>query len=176
MQWASLFFALSGAATVIAGIGFLLAAARPPDKSDTLRGRLLNGRLQEVLERPRFVERFIYRHHRLFGSAIVAGALALLVVLGAGQSRLLGTVSLGGSGGGAAMLLVWALAVAVLVIGIVVLVRPSALKGVEALANRWIQLFPTTGLTSRQIGVLLLVGGIVCLVVAARIAGGPVRP
>lgn len=172
MQWASLFFVLSGAAAVIAGIGFLLAVARPPDKPDTLRGRLLNGRLQEVLDRPRRVERFIYRHHRPFGSAIVAGALALLALLGAGQSRLVGTAWLGGSGGMAAMLLVWALAVAVLFIGIFVLVRPSALKGIEVLANRWIQLFPATALSARQIGVLLLVVGIVCLAAAARIAGG----
>lgn len=171
MQWASLFFTLSGAAAVVAGIGFLLATARPPDKPDTLRGRLLNGGLQEVLERPRRVERFIYRHHRLFGSAIAAGAMALLALLGAGQSRLFGTVLPGGSGGRVAMLLVWALAVAVLVIGIIVLVRPSALKGVEALANRWIELFPVTMRTSRQIGVLLLVVGIVCLGVAARMVG-----
>ena len=171
MQWVSLFFALSGAAALVAGIGFLLAAARQPDKPDTLRGRLLNSRLQEVLERPRFVERFIYRHHRLFGGAIAAGALALLAVLGAGQSRLIGAVLPGGSGGRAAILLVWALAVAVLVIGMIVLVRPSALKGAEALANRWIQLFPATVLTSRQIGVLLLLVGIACLGVAARMAG-----
>lgn len=172
MHWASLFFTLSGTAAIVAGIGFLLATIRQPDKPDTLRGRLLNGSLQEVLERPRRVERFIYRHHRLFGSAIVAGALALLALLDARQSRLFGTVLLGGSGGRAAMLLVWALAVAVLFIGIFVLVRPSALKGIEALANRWIQLFPATVLTSRQIGVLLLVVGIGCLAVSARIAGG----
>lgn len=169
---ASLLLASSGVAAVVAGIGFLLATSRQPDKPDTLRGRPLNSRLQEVLERPRLVERFIYRHHRLFGSAIVAGALALLTVLGAGQARLFGAVWLGGSSGGrAAVLLVWALVVAVLVIGIVVLIRPSALKGVEALANRWIQLFPATVPTFRQIGFLLLVVGIVCLGVAARIAG-----
>ncbi len=170
MQWASLFFALSGAAAVVAGICFLLAS-RQPDKLDTEGGRLLNSRLQEVLERQRFVERFIYRHHRLFGSAIVAGALVLLALLGAGQARF-GTAWLGRSGGRDAVFLVWALAVAALVIGIIVLVRPSALKGVETLANRWIQLFPAIELTSRQIGALFLVLGIVCLVTAARIVGG----
>lgn len=156
---------------LVTGIGYLLAAARPPDTPDTLRGRLLNGRLQEVFERPRRIERFIYRHHRLCGSAIVAGALVLLALLGAGQARLLSTVWLGGYGGRAAMLLVWALAAAVLVIGIIVLVRPSALKGIEALANRWIQLFPATVLTPRQIGVLLLAAGLFCLGVAARMGG-----
>ncbi|NJD34443.1 MAG: hypothetical protein FIA96_06355 [Betaproteobacteria bacterium] len=153
---------------VVAGVGLLLAAARQPDKPDTLRGRLLNGRLQEVLERPRRVERFIYRHHRLFGVAIVAGALMLLAVLGAGKPLLFWVVLPGGPSVRAAMVVLWVLAVAVLVIGIIVLVRPSALKGVETLANRWIQLFPATVLTPRQIGALLLVGGIACLLVATR--------
>lgn len=172
MQWASLFFVLSGAIAVVAGLAFLLAATRQPNEPVTLRAWLLNSRLQEVLERPRFIERFIYRHHRLFGTAIVAGALTLLAMLGAGHPRLFVTVLLGGSNAWVAVVLVWALAVAVLVIGMIVLIRPSALKGAEALANRWIQLFPAAVLTPRQIGVLLLVVGIVSLVAAATLAGG----
>lgn len=155
---------------VVAGISFFLATLRPPDKLEAPRCRLLNDRLWEVLERPWGVERFIYRRHRLFGGAIVVGVLVFLAVLGVAPTRLFNTVLLGGSGGKLAVLLVWTLAIAVLVIGIIVLLRPSALKSVEGRANRWIQLFPTV-LTSRQIGGLLLVVGIVCLGVASRIAG-----
>lgn len=167
LQWASLFFALSGGVLLVAGFGLLVVALRPPDKPETRCGGLLNDRLREVLERPRGVERFIYRHHRSFGVAIIVGAMTFLIIV---QPWLLGAVLPGGSRAQGAMILVWALLAAVLVIGIIVLFRPSSLKGVEALANRWIQLFPTV-LTSLQIGVLLLVVGIVCLGVASRMAG-----
>lgn len=152
---------------LIAGIGFLVAALRPPDNPETTRGGLLNDRLRKVLERPRGVERFIYRHHRSFGVAIIVGALALLIVAQAGLFR---AILPGGSRAQVAMILVCALAAAVFVIGMIVMLRPSSLKGVEALANRWIQFFPAVA-TARQIGGLLLVVGIVCLGVAARMAG-----
>lgn len=165
MQWVSLFFALSGAAMVIGGIGFLLATIRQPDIPDKLNSRLLNRHL-DMVDRPRRIERFIYRHHRLFGSAIVVGALTVMGVV-----WLFRKVWLGGSGGSVTALLVRALIVAVFVIGIIVLVRPSALKGVEALANRWIQPFPAIVLSFWQIGAVLLVAGVVCVGVAARMAG-----
>ena len=146
MQWASIFFAVAGVALAIAGVGLLQ-----------------DRKLWEVFERQQRVERFIYRHHRLFGGIIVAGAMVVLVFLVAGHG-LAGTVAWRSSSAGQmALMAVWALAAFALIIGIFIGIRPSALKGFEAIANRWIQLFPAIPLTSRQIGVLLLIAGIACL-------------
>jgi hypothetical protein len=126
-------------------------------------GLLQDRKLWEVLERPQRVERFIYRHHRLFGGIIVAGAMVMLAFLVGGHG-LAGTVAWRASSASQmALMAVWALAAFALIIGIFIGIRPSALKGFEAIANRWIQLFPAIPLTSRQIGVLLLIAGIACL-------------
>jgi len=172
VRWASLIFAVVGAASAIAGIGLLLMAAGQPVTPDVRRGWLLKRNLGEVLERPRRVERFIYRHHRLFGGAVVAGALTLLVLIGIDYGRMVATsVWRSAPGAQLALVAVYALVVFALIIGIYIAVRPSALKGFESLANRWIQLFPATRRTSRQIGGALLVAGIVCLMVAVRMSG-----
>ena len=143
----------------LAVAGFALVAA------DTAPYR----RLQDLLERPWRVERMVYRHHRLVGSAIILGALVLLGVLGIKHTHLSGAGLLKGSGARAAEFLVWVTALMALVVGLVVWVRPSALKRVEALANRSIQLSPAKKIRAqRPIGVLLLLAGITCLAVAAR--------
>lgn len=166
MRWANLCLALAGAASVIAGV-VLLAAGKP----GALRDWLLNHKLREVFARPWRVERFVYRHHRLFGGTISAGAMLLLARLYAGHNRLLGMhLEPPGTGVRIAELLVWALAVAALVIGMAVLIRPSLLKGIETLSNRWIQLPLFSGRMSWYIGILLVLVGLACLA-AAKMLG-----
>jgi cell division protein FtsW (lipid II flippase) len=157
-----MFFAIIGAASAIAGIGLLLKSS-----------------LLEVFERQRRVERFIYRHHRLFGAAIAAAALLLLVLIGMYHHRTAETsVWRFAPGVQAAMIAAYALAVFALIVGIYVGIRPSALKRVEALANRWIEPFPrdVSGVAPLNVrrnfirGMLLLLTGLACLVAAAKMA------
>jgi hypothetical protein len=128
--------------------------------------------IQLLLERPWRVERYVYRHHRRVGSAIIVGALLLLGVLGVKHARLFGAGYPDGSGARAAEFLVLAMSLAVLVIGFIVRIRPSALKRVEVLANRSIQLSPAKIHTHRPFGILLLLAGIIFLAVASRVPSG----
>ena len=99
-----------------------------------------------LLDRRQTIERPLYRYHYAFGAVVIVGAMALLVTLWAlHDHRLMTDVLpgiLGAWGFRAAFLTSWALAVFALGIGVCLLIRPSALKGFETAANRWIELFP----------------------------------
>jgi hypothetical protein len=96
------------------------------------------------LDRVYKVERFFYRHHRQFGALLLAGSVYTLV-------QLIGLA--GGKTEGLAMWLDVATSVLIggnavaLVLGLIVLVRPSLLKEPERLGNRWITIAgsPLTG-------------------------------
>lgn len=112
----------------------------------------------KTLSRPVRIERFVYRNHRWFGAGIVLGSFATLVAMGAyGRRVALLAGSIQNSGGFQAWL--WEsllLFVALgnfftLLAGVLILIRPSGLKGFETWANqrvdlalwraRWRQLF-----------------------------------
>lgn len=100
----------------------------------------------EALDRPRYQERFIYKHHHIAGGLIITGALYTLVMLITRVdfdviqtalpvviNRLLSEwlyISV-------YYLLVVANLLALLV-GLVIFIRPSALKGVEQKLNHWV--------------------------------------
>lgn len=184
MPWASLFLALTGILLAVAGTGLLLDAVRLSDEQDKPSGGGLNRGALDALERPRRIERFVYRHHRLFGSAIVAGSLMLLALLGAYQRRLPETLAWRGwHGTQLPLAAAWALLVFALIIGCFILARPSALKRFESLANRWIEPFPTAApgpaaaiyrlvgyLHGVPSGIALLLVALFCLVAAAKMA------
>ena len=96
------------------------------------------------LEEHRSISRPLYRMHRLVGALICAGALYSLVVLGmpSGESAIVKSLSGLGPARFAAWLgesLRWILLagnVGALLFGIVFIVRPSALKSLEAWADR----------------------------------------
>lgn len=168
--WFKLCLAIAGVALVIAGLGLVRKNGRP-SWLDTLHGWLLNHDFWEFCSRPWKVERFVYRHHRLFGGTISAGALTLLGLLYSWHNRLPGMQPQPlGPGVHVAELAAWTIATAVLVIGIAMFIRPSVLKGVEAISNRWIELpLPRLG-TTRPIGILLTLLGLACIA-AAWMAG-----
>ena len=98
-----------------------------------------------ALDRPRNLERFFYRHHRILGALIVAGASYVLwrwafVYERADMIAVVGRrwVSAGLDWLPAALeAALVVLHVAILVVGALVMFRPSLLKGVERTANRW---------------------------------------
>ena len=140
---------IAGALGVAAGAGLLIVPDRVLRESTGLRRWLFEIDLVALLDRRRTIERTLYRHHYAFGTTVIVGAVALFVTLWELRDHSLLTDALprfiGTSGVRVAILASWTLALFALGIGVFLLVRPSALKGVEAVANYWIEPFPSTG-------------------------------
>ena len=180
---------IAGALGIFAGAVLLILPGQ------ALRGRTRWRRwffeidLVALLDRRRTIERYLYRRHRAFGAAVVAGAVASLVTLWQlrDQSLAAGVLpgTLGAWGVKALILTSWASAIFALGIGMILVIRPSALKALEAVANRWIALFPAAGdpgapagedfitrlvlRAPRLTALLLLAAGIACLLAFAAI-------
>ena len=109
-----------------------------------------------LLDQPRHLERFFYRHHRILGSLIVLGSGYVLLRWAFAYDRadllaLLGPrwVARGMDWVPLALEAVLVgLHAAILVVGALILLRPSLLKGVERAANRWQEGPATTPLDS----------------------------
>ena len=184
-QWLNDILVISGTTGMLAGAGLLLMPERAFGEQSRWRQWFLEHDLAALLNHYQRIERYLYRHNRLVGAALTVGALTLLYLLGKLQGYLYASnVWSQIQGVRLAMLFAWALAILALIIGIFFLIRPSALKGVESLSNRWIgpppstfqQAEPAKGINHlilrfpRHTGILLLLAGITCLGVAARMA------
>lgn len=109
-----------------------------------------------VLDQPRHLERFFYRHHRLLGGLIVLGAGYVLSrwVFAYDRKDVLALLSPRWLARGmdwvplALEAVLIALHAAILVVGLLIMFRPSLLKGVEKAANRWQDGPPTARLDS----------------------------
>ena len=179
---------MAGALGVAAGAGLLIVSARTPRERTWLWRWLLEIDLVALLDRRRTIERPLYRHHYGFGAAVIAGAVVSLVALWELRDHPLVTGALSGFlgvlGVSAVILTSWALAVFALGIGVFLFIRPSALKNLEAAANRWIEPFPASTKATvpaarginrlilrapRLTALLLLAAGIACLLALAAI-------
>jgi hypothetical protein len=177
---------IAGALGIFAGAGLLIAGGRTLREGTWLRRWLLEIDLIALLDRRRSIERPLYRHHRAFGAVVLAGAIASLATLWELHDYPLLTgvlpAMLGIWGVEAVILTSWAFAVFALCIGGFLLARPSALKGFETAANRWIESFPSSTKAAvpaetsinrlilrapRFTGLLLLAAGLVCLLAFA---------
>lgn len=178
---------IAGAFGVAAGAGLLVVPGRMLRERTRLRRWLFEIDLIWLLDRRQNIERRLYRHHRAFGAAVIVGAIALLMTLWELRDYPLVTGVLprilGAWGVWAVILTSVALAVITLGIGVFLLIRPSALKGLETAANRWIEAFPSSteptvsperGINwlilraPRFTGLLLLAAGVGCLLALAR--------
>lgn len=109
----------------------------------------------DPVTRPRRIERFVYRHHRAFGLAILAGSILYLGLVA--RYGLLWPASAGPVL--AVLLPLLALVnLALLPFGTVMLLRPSLLKRLEAASNRWVE---WEGGNTRY--VLRIIVGLYCL-------------
>jgi hypothetical protein len=174
MRWA---VAAAGlVAVTVAALLLLIPKARWEVRT-RLQRVLLEADLTTIFDRRFTIEKRVYRHHRLFGAFVLAGALSGLTLLFAIVSRQPAIVSavaaLGPTG---ARVLAASGAITMLVVllsGVILFLRPSALKGIEGRANRWFE--PLSGMTPspsiarpitsspRAMGTLLLLAGVVCL-------------
>ena len=184
-QWLYDILIVSGTTGMVAGAGLLLMPKRAFREQSRWRQWLLEHDLAALLNHYQRIEKPLYRHRRMVGAALTVGALTLMTLLGKLQGYLFATTAWNQIlGVRLAMLFSWALAILTLIIGIFFLIRPSTLKGVEALSNRWIGPPPSTFQESepakgisrlilrfpRHTGILLLLAGIICLGAAARMA------
>ena len=178
---------VAGALGVAAG-ALLIVPRRPLRERTALRRWFFEIDLIALLDRRRTIERSLYRHHRAFGAAVMAGAFASLATLWQLHDHSLVTDALpgflGAWGAGAVIVASWASAVFAFCIGVFLLIRPSALKGFETPANRWIGPFASSpnaavpaerGINRlilrapRLTGLLLLAAGLGCLLAYAAI-------
>jgi len=137
-----------GVLLAIAMVIGILVALRPQllERFETRSGqRFSMRRATRLFDIPRNVDRWFYRHHRVYGAAVVVLAVALLSFLAFGQpqvawyslfdpgNRVAGEIVID-----TARIVLWLLGLFALAVGVVVFLRPSALKAFEAWSNRWL--------------------------------------
>lgn len=121
-----------------------------PDLVASLNKRGSSGfsfrRSTRVLEIPNYVDHIFYRHHRLVGVVITFTSLYMLYYFALiYDSAVILSVMAGSKYAGVVELIAHAIRVVLLlagvvtlVIGVIMIIRPSLLKGFEAWSNRWI--------------------------------------
>lgn len=137
-----------GALLAIAMVIGIVIALRPQllERFESQSGqRFSMRRATRVFDIPRNVDRWFYRHHRIYGAAVVILAVTLLSFLAFGQpqlawqslfepaNRVAGEILVD-----TARVILWILGLFALAVGVVVFLRPSALKAFEAWSNRWL--------------------------------------
>ena len=164
------------------GAGMLLKPERIVFLNQYFSRWISANKIKEQLDRPRWIERFFYRHHRLVGSVLFIGAIFVLYVFLFGHKprRIYAAITPGN------WWLLDALMAALLggsvlaaLVGIIVLAKPSLLREIEKSSNRWISTkgvvklfdgmrnsFDRQILRHRKIaGVFTIIGGLYILII-----------
>lgn len=169
-------------AGVLIGAGILLKSERIVFLNQYFSRWISANKIQEQLDRPRWTERFFYRHHRLVGGVLFIGAIFVLYVfLFGSRTRRIYTAITPGNWWLMDALMGALLGGSVLaaLVGIIVLAKPSLLREIEKSANRWISTegvvrffdgirnsFDQQILRHRKIaGVFMIIGGLYILIV-----------
>jgi hypothetical protein len=135
-----------GVLLVLLGLALILAPSRVLAATGKLNRWISTKPFFESINRPRYHERYFYRHHCLFGLIIAAASLVCLYMLGLymePQELVVRLVRLAQSEFGKWLLasLYYVLLVSLcltFLIGVIVLIRPSLLKSLETWGNRWV--------------------------------------
>ena len=176
----------SGVFGIVAGAALMIMPRKFLVESTQLRWWLFEYSITAFLNRYHAIEKLAYRHHRPIGAVMTIGAVIMLTPLlglyNHPEAILALISSLGFTGTHALILASWMLSIFALVIGILLFIRPSALKDFEMAANRWIELFPHTPSSSkladrvinqlvlrapRLVGLLLFLLGWICLLASS---------
>ena len=176
----------SGVFGIVAGAALMIMPRKFLVESTQLRCWLFEYSITAFLNRYHAIEKLAYRHHRPIGAVMTIGAVIMLTPLlglyNHPEAILALISSLGFTGTHALILASWMLSIFALVIGILLFIRPSALKDFEMAANRWIELFPHTPSSSkladrvinqlvlrapRLVGLLLFLLGWICLLASS---------
>lgn len=149
IQASLLLLAVGAAAALLLGIGLLVM----PGRTSAVLER--SYQFPTGLDRTVFWERFFYRHHWSLGGLIIVGAAYIIAMLLTFDDPPRIAAAFGVSGAGElAIILIESLravlllcSVLALPFGAVIFIRPSLLKAVERVANRWIKT-PTPRVTA----------------------------
>jgi hypothetical protein len=144
-EFVTTFFFWAGVLAVLLGIAVIAAPQAMFRLSTVLNRWVSTDEAFRKLDQSRTVEPVIYRHHRLFGAALMLGAAYIFYTFAFAfdASQLSGEALFFGSRGVADALLdalpILNVCFSVIgfAIGLVMLARPSLLKGLEQRANRW---------------------------------------
>lgn len=135
-----------GALLFLVGLSLVLLPVRIMGTAKAMDRWISTRHLLNAINTPHYQESIIYRHHRISGAVIALLALIAVYMFAFFTSRdviLSGIETIADSAFAGFLLtdayyLLLGLNVLALVIGIVVFVRPSLLKRVEAWGNRWV--------------------------------------
>jgi hypothetical protein len=146
LRAAWLVIGLGSAAALVLGLALLLDPARVARWGGSANRWVSTRQLAAPLNQPIHIERRFYRHHRAWGLFIIGGSLLslghcawawqhrpALTGLFAPLRPLLATLAVDVS-----LVLLASGALFTLIIGLLVYVRPSELKGLESWGNRWV--------------------------------------
>jgi len=128
-------------AGVIAGAGIWLKPKQVMALNQAFSRWVSTEKAEVALDKPRWTERFFYRHHKLVGTGVLIGALGILYTFLFGYNlRTLSTIIPRGywwlSDALVAILLVGSGLAAL--IGGLILARPSLLRELEKASNHWV--------------------------------------
>lgn len=131
---------------VVVGALFLLLPETARKLTTRFSQMMTLRRAMRPLEIPRNTDQFFYRHHRWVGAALILLASVFLYIYLTGAPATKISQWIGRQIGTQALDTTWlwlsgfvaVVNFAALLMGAVLLVRPSSLKPVEAVANRWI--------------------------------------
>jgi hypothetical protein len=143
-----------GLCALLFGLLFLLAPSLALELNRRSGRWVSTRRGGRVLERPINIERPLYRHHRLLGTALLLGCAYILYRLGFHHDQAALLASLAGQAlyawlVDAAWWFVLLTTLASLLIASLLALRPSTLKGLEQRLNRWISSRRALGLMER---------------------------
>lgn len=136
-----IFLWMGSVAAVLLGVG-LLAAPETVERINQRLGRWIDtDKVEAEFDRPRWTERYVYKHHRVFGAFLFLGSLVvlyrfLLTPIKEELKPFLVKDVLGIFDALAAVFIIGA--VLAMLIGWVMMLRPSMLREFESVANRWI--------------------------------------
>lgn len=143
------FLQIGSVFTLAAGLAILFAPARMEKVNTRLSRWISTMHWQQHINRPRKIERWVYRHHRLTGLTALAFGLAYpYAMIASGGvfawafawSRVLPSRAMAAWLSESLWWIGWLGSVLCIAIGSVLFFRPSALRELEAWANRWIDL------------------------------------
>lgn len=136
-----------GVLLLLLGLSFIFFPNRLLSLAEKLNYWVHTDKYFEKLNRPRYQERFIYRHHQLFGALVIffTSVCIYMMLLYADVAVILENVSLMADTDFGKWLLVSlyyilvAANILALIIGFVIFIRPSSLKKLEEKANHWVE-------------------------------------
>jgi len=128
-------------AGVLLGAGMLWKPERITSWNQYFSRWVSADKVHEQLDRPRWIERYFYRYHRLVGALLLIGAIFILYtfLFSYNIRRISAAMASGGW-------VLWNALVGVMLIGsvlaalvgLIVLTKPSLLREIEKSSNRWI--------------------------------------